>query len=150
ALRIGLGADRLLPAGSMLALALVITALVMAPVAEACVGQLERIGRYEVLVAAPLDHANAVLEPLWRFLETHAKPAEIVLFAELSARGGDEPVVLAPAFLLSELGGGLELAVMILLPFVVGELICAQVLILLGVGNTPTGVIALPAKNLLF
>lgn len=150
ALRIGLGADRLLPAGSMLALALVITALVMAPVAEACFVQLERIGGYQALVAAPLDHVGGVLEPLWKFLETHAKPAEIELFAELSEGSGDDPVVLAPAFLLSELGRGLELAVMILLPFVVVDLICAQVLVLLGLVNTPTGMIALPAKILLF
>src|SRR5690606_32736416 len=88
--------------------------------------------------------------PLWEFLVVHARPGELELFAELSGRGGDEPLVLAPAFLLSELGRGLELAVMILVPFVVVDLICAQALVLLGLSNTPTAVIALPGKILLF
>jgi flagellar biosynthesis protein FliP len=150
ALRIGLGAERLLPTGSMLALALVITALVMAPVAEACLIVFEGLGGYAALAAAPLELGARVLEPLWEFLATHAKPEEIELFAELAGRDGGDPLVLAPAFLLSELARGLELAVMILLPFVVVDLICAQVLVLLGLTNTPTAVIALPAKILLF
>ncbi len=150
ALRIGLGADRLLPPGSMLALALVLTALVMAPVAEACVAGLEQVGGYEAVVAAPLELGARMLAPLWEFLAAHAEPEEVELFAELSGRGGDDPLVLAPAFLVSELGRGLGLAVMILLPFVVVDLICAQVLVLLGLSNTPTAVIALPAKLLLF
>ena len=43
-----------------------------------------------------------------------------------------------------------EEAVMILVPFVVVDLICAQLLVLLGLSTTPTTVIALPAKILLF
>jgi flagellar biosynthesis protein FliP len=150
ALRLGLGAERLLPAGSMLALALVITALVMAPVTEDCLAALEAVGGYPALAAEPLALGTRVLEPLWEFLAVHAKPEELELFAGLAGRGEDEPLVLAPAFLLSELGRGLELAVMILLPFVVVDLLCAQVLVLLGLSNTPTAVIALPAKILLF
>jgi flagellar biosynthesis protein FliP len=150
ALRIGLGAERLLPAGSMLALALVVTALVMAPVVEAGLAALEGVGGYAALVAAPLEHGNALLGPLWEFLAEFAKPEEVELFADLSERSGDDPLVLAPAFLVSELGRGLELAVMILLPFVVVDLICAQVLALFGLMNTPTAVVALPAKILLF
>ncbi|MFO7561655.1 MAG: flagellar type III secretion system pore protein FliP [Enhygromyxa sp.] len=150
ALRIGLGAERLLPAGSMLALALVITALVMAPVAEDCLAELVGLGGYSALAAAPLELGPRVLDPLWEFLAVHAEPEEIDMFAELAGRGGDDPLVLAPAFLLGELGRGLALAVMILLPFVVVDLICAQVLVLLGLGNTPTAVLALPGKILLF
>jgi flagellar biosynthesis protein FliP len=150
ALKLGLGADRLLPPGSILALALTITALVMAPVAEACVLALARVGGYEAVAADPLELGTAVLGPLWDWLAAHADPREIELFAELAGRDGDDPLVLAPAFLLSELGRGLGLAVMILTPFVVVDLICAQVLVLLGLANTPTGTIALPSKILLF
>lgn len=150
ALKIGLGADRLLPPGAILALALTITALVMAPVAEACLSALARVGGYEALAANPLELGAAVLGPLWDWLMVHADPDEVELCAELAGRGGDDPLVLAPAFLLSELARGLGLAVMILTPFVVVDLICAQVLVLLGLANTPTAVIALPAKILLF
>jgi type III secretion protein R len=150
ALRHGLSAERLLPFGSMLALALVITALVMAPVAEACLTALELAGGVEALTAAPLELGRELLAPLWEFQRTHAEQDQLELFAELSGRAIDEPVVLVPAFLVSELGRALELAVMILIPFVVVDLMCAQVLVLLGLSTTPTTVIALPAKILLF
>jgi flagellar biosynthesis protein FliP len=150
ALRHGLSAERLLPFGSMLALALVTTALVMAPVAEACLTALELAGGVEALTAAPLELGGELLAPLWEFQRAHAEQEQLELFAELSGRAVNEPVVLVPAFLVSELGRALELAVMILIPFVVVDLICAQLLVLLGLGTTPTTVIALPAKILLF
>jgi flagellar biosynthesis protein FliP len=150
ALRHGLSAERLLPFGSMLALALVITALVMAPVAEACLTALELGGGVEALTAAPLELGLELLAPLWEFQRAHAEQDQLELFAELSGRTIDEPVVLVPAFLVSELGRALELAVMILIPFVVVDLICAQLMVLLGLGTTPTTVVALPAKILLF
>lgn len=150
ALRLGLGAERLLPYGSMLALALVVTGLVMAPVAEACLVALDLVGGIEAVIVAPLRVGDEVLAPLWQFVAEQADPKQIDLFAELSERGPDQPMVLVPAFLLSELARGLQLAVMILLPFVVVDLICAQVLVLLGLNQTPTAVVALPAKILLF
>jgi flagellar biosynthesis protein FliP len=150
ALRHGLGAERLLPFASMLALALVITALVMAPVAEACLTALELGGGTAALMAAPLELGRELLAPLWEFQRAHAEQEQLELFAELSGRAIEEPVVLVPAFLVSELGRALELAVMILIPFVVVDLICAQLLVLLGLPTTPTTVVALPAKILLF
>lgn len=150
ALRQGLGADRLLPFGSVLALALVLTAVVMAPVIERCALALELGGGVEALIDAPLEHGRALLGPLWEFLALHADDDEVALFAELSGGRDDDPSVLVPAFLLSELGRGLSLAVMILLPFVVVDLICAQALVLLGLANVPPPVIALPAKLLVF
>lgn len=150
ALRLGLGAERLLPYGSMLALALVVTGLVMAPVAEACLVALDLAGGIEAVMAAPLQVGDEVLAPLWQFLADQADPKQVELFADLSERAPEQPAVLVPAFLLSELARGLQLAVMILLPFVVVDLICAQVLVLLGLNHTPTAVLALPAKILLF
>ncbi|PRP91503.1 Flagellar biosynthetic protein FliP precursor [Enhygromyxa salina] len=150
ALRLGLGAERLLPFGSILALALVLTALVMAPVAYECLDALELAGGIAAVELAPLERGPEILAPLWNFLAEHAKPGELELFAELSGQAPEQPVVLVPAFLVSELGHGLALAVLILLPFVVVDLICAQVLVLLGLNQTPTAVIALPAKILLF
>jgi flagellar biosynthesis protein FliP len=150
ALRHGLGADRLLPTSSMLTLALVVTAVAMAPVLAACVEVLTELGGVEALRAAPLELGARVLEPLWSFLAEHAGEADLELFADLCEGEVDEPAVLVPAFLVGELRAALELAVMILLPFVVVDLICAQVLVLLGLANTPTVVIALPAKILVF
>lgn len=150
ALRTGLGADRLLPLAAVLGLALVLTALVMAPTAEACASALELAGGLEALTAAPWTTGATLLEPLWGFLADHAATREVELFAELGGFDPSSPLTLVPAFLISELGRGLELGVMILLPFVAVDLICAQSLVLLGLANTPPQVVALPAKILLF
>lgn len=150
ALRLGLGAERLLPFGSMLALSLVITALIMAPVAQACLTALELVGGVAALTSAPLELGAEVLAPLWEFQRAHAEHDQLELFAELSGRPLEEPAVLVPAFLVSELGRALQLSVMILIPFVVVDLICAQLLALLGLGTTPTSVVSLPAKITLF
>ena len=91
-----------------------------------------------------------MLAPLWEFQRGHAEREQLELFADLSGRPLEEPTVLVPAFLVSELGRALSLCVMILIPFVVVDLICAQLLVLLGLTTTPTSVIALPAKILLF
>lgn len=152
ALRSGLSAERLLPLSSMLALALVITAIVMLPTARACLAQLELAGGAAALDAAPFTTAARVLEPLWTFMAEQVEPADLELFGELAGAELEpsHPARLAPAFLLSQLRAGLALAAMILLPFMVVELICAQALVLLGLSNVSTSAISLPAKLLLF
>jgi flagellar biosynthesis protein FliP len=150
ALRTGLGAEALLPFGSMLTVALVLTALVMAPIGEALWLGFEDAGGVEGLGHASLDTWFSLLEPLRGFLSEHAEPEDRRLFAELAGSTTEHPVALVPAFLIGEIGRGLELAVMILLPFVIVDLIAAQTLALLGLAQTPTSVLALPAKLLLF
>lgn len=150
ALRMGLGAERLLPLASIFALALVLTALVMAPVGEAMLELLTAAGGVEGLAGEPAPRWAELLAPLREFLARHADADQLQLFAELSGRGPDDALSLVPAFLVSELAAGLELALWILLPFVVVDLIAAEVLALLGLQHTPTAVIALPAKILLF
>jgi len=150
ALRTGLGAEALLPFGSMLALGLVLTSLAMAPIGEALWLGFEDAGGTAGLANASLAGWLELLEPLRGFLSEHADPDDLELFAELAGRSIDHPVALVPAFLIGELGRGLELAVMILLPFVVVDLLAAQVLALVGLSQTPTSVLALPAKILLF
>lgn len=151
AVRQGLSADRLLPVSSMLALGVALTAVVMAPVASACAEAL----------AALLDASAAgegvalgqwlgTLEPLRGFMATHTDPAELERLATASERGVDDPLILVPAFLVSELGAGLQLAVLVLLPFVVIDLIVAEVQALLGLQQTPSVTFALPAKVLVF
>ncbi len=150
ALRTGLGADRLLPFGSMLALTLVLTALAMAPVSDALLLALAEQGGAAGLLERPASAWLDALAPLSEFMRMHASEDDRLLFAELAGRSPDDPLALVPAFMIAELGRGLELAVLVLLPFVVIDLICAELLALLGLGQTPTSVIALPAKLLIF
>jgi flagellar biosynthesis protein FliP len=150
ALRTGLGAEALLPFGSMLAVSLVLTALAMAPIGEALWLNFEDAGGVAGLATASPSAWLELLDPLREFLVAHASDEDRELFAELAGSSPESPLALVPAFLIAELGRGLELAVMILLPFVVIDLIAGQVLVLLGLSQTPTQVLALPAKLLVF
>lgn len=151
ALRQGLGAERILPLASVLALGLVITAVVMAPVVEASVAAVDGLGGPAVLAeASSFELWTQVLDPLRQFLTRHAAPEELERFASLAEVEADSDAALIPAFLLSELRAGFGLAVGILVPFVVIDLIAAELLVLLGLQHTPTKVVGLPAKLLLF
>jgi flagellar biosynthesis protein FliP len=141
ALRIGLGAELLLPWSAVLALALVVSAVIMGP-ALMSVGPL--LG--DVASASPEE----VLAPLSRFLSQNTSAAELEFFRELQGLDAEHPLVILPAFLVSELGKALHLAVLILLPFALLELVVAQIFTLMGLPGQPLALVTLPLKVLLF
>lgn len=149
ALRIGLGARELLPFGIVAALATLVTALIMAPVFSDTWTAVELGGGFEALWREPGRWFD-VLAPLQAFLERHASGEELSFFADLGARAEDDPLVLVPAFMVTELSEALHVAVLILLPFVVVDLLLAEVLTLLGLPQVPVATVAMPAKVLLF
>ncbi|MCY1056089.1 hypothetical protein [Nannocystis sp. SCPEA4] len=141
AIRVGLGAESLLPWSAVFALSLVVTAVIMGPVA------FETAAMYGT--GAPLDVA-ALFEPLASFLGRHADPAEVDYFAGLNAVGPAHPLALVPAFLVTELGEALQMAALILFPFVLVDLILAQLVALIGLSGQVQPAVALPVKVLLF
>lgn len=98
------------------------------------------------------------LEPLRTFLRAHSGTAEIATFSELASKGdaaavaarSNELWVLAPAFVTSELKAAFAIAVLLLLPFMLIDVLVAVGLGAVGLpGLTPQSV-ALPLKLLLF
>lgn len=150
ALRIGLGARELLPYGVVFALALLVTAIIMAPVAGGMFAALERLGGLPALGRLDWTDFWAVLDPLRTFLSEHASEYELSFFSELGGRPESDPQVLVSAFLVTELGEGLHVAVLILLPFVIVDLLLAELLTLVGIQHVPVATVALPTKVLLF
>lgn len=160
ALRVGLGAEVLLPWSAMLALALVITGVVMTPVALDTVAAIEAAGG----TAALLDPAHAtgaaaggsaipwdsVTAPWLDFLGRHAAADERRLFAELQQVDPLDPRAVVPGFLVTELSEALHMAVLVLLPLVLVDLVVVQVLTLLGLSAAPGPRVTLPLKLLLF
>ena len=150
ALRNALGAPDV-PSGAVVtALALALSVYVMAPVferAEAEVGKVEGQG------VAPL--LAAVREPLRGFLSRHAGPSEKSMFVELAKEQGrsaqpNDLAVLWPSFALSEMKRAFQLGFYLFLPFLVLDLVVAQVLLALGVSGLDPQRVALPFKLLLF
>jgi type III secretory pathway component EscR len=149
-LRLGLSAEALLPYGAVLALGLIVTAVIMLPVGVEVATAIELGGGLETLLAAPANDWLPVFEPLRGFLERHADPDELSFFAQLQGSPSQSPLALIPAFLVTELTEALQMAVLIIVPFVIVDLLVAQVLTLLGLAQQPLPLVTIPLKVLLF
>ncbi len=150
ALRVGLGAELLLPWSAVFALSLAVTAVVMGPVAAASLEALAVAGGIENLTQGPGSQIAAVLAPLLEFLTRHADAAELGFFVELQSVPAEHPLALVPAFLVTELSEALQISLIILVPFVLVDLVVAQVLLLLGLGAASQPLVSLPLKIALF
>lgn len=147
----------------ILALAAVLSAVAMAPVGTAIAARgapiVTRAGELDTptLVA---EGVAAVAEPLRSFLRQNATPKETTRFLALAkaARPAEtrdavtdkDFAVILPAFVVSELNRAFALGVAIFLPFLVLDLVVANVLVAAGLASLSPGQVALPLKLLLF
>ncbi len=150
ALRVGLGAERILPWGAVFALAVVMTGVIMAPIGLSLFAGIEASGGVEGLSGAGVEVWQRALAPLSEFMTRHAAVGELEFFAELQGLGQGHPLVLIPAFLVTELGEAFVMAVLILVPLVAVDVLLAQVFVLIGLPGQPLPLVALPMKLLLF
>ena len=155
--RSALGTQQAPPTVVLTGLAAVLSLLVMGPVAEAMLARI----RAERLPSAPGPEMLRVLsgaaEPLRAFLLEHGSPE---LRAELAAlsrelRGGAEVsetdlAVVAPTFVLTELKQAFQIGFLIFLPFLVVDMVVANVLLALGMQSLSPSQVSLPFKVLLF
>lgn len=157
--RSALGAPQIPPSTAVTGLALLLTLVVMSPIAESSwhlaravpAGGVERT----------LQAAKAATEPLRGFLSRFANPGDRRTFLELARRarsgpgverddvGEDDFVVLAPAFAISELRRAFTIGFLVFLPFLVVDLLVANVLLALGLTQLSPTSVALPFKLLL-
>jgi type III secretion protein R len=158
-LRSALGVPQVPPNAAVTGLALLVTLLVMQPVAAACWTRWQESpaprGPEETLAAG----ARAA-EPLRAFLARFAAPGDRRAFALLAARARGAPPppedgvedgfgVLAPAFVVSELRRAFTVGFLIFLPFLVLDLAVASVLLSLGLTQVSPSAVAVPFKLLL-
>jgi type III secretion protein R len=135
----------------------------MAPVGTRIMERAEPILREpaaEPSTTLVLRLAEAVRDPLQNFLKANASERERLRFFEVAKRarpeaerdqvGAEDFVVLAPAFVITELAEAFAIGFAIYLPLLVIDLVVANVLLALGMQMmTPTQV-SLPFKLLLF
>jgi type III secretion protein R len=165
-LRNALGASEIPSAAIITALAAILSAYVMAPVATQMLARSAsagaRVDMRDPLAAgsrgALLEAVSAASEPLAGFLDRNAGSAEKKLFLDLARRSrasdpgitaGDIFVVL-PAFLITELKEAFQIGLLVLLPFVIIDLVVGSILVAVGMSTLAPAVIALPFKLLLF
>ena len=147
----------------LLALAAVLSAVAMAPVGSAIVARgapvVARAAEADT-VALVTDGIAAVEAPMRKFLADNADPKEVVRFAalakaarppELRAAVTDRDFgVLVPAFIVSELTRAFLLGFAVLLPFLVLDLVVANLLVAGGLASLSPAQVSLPLKLLLF
>lgn len=155
--RSALGAPQVPPSSAVTGLALLLTLVAMAPVLEASWEALPREPPprgAEALLAA----AGRAAAPLRAFLVRHARPDDRRAFLDLAHRarpalappGEEDFAVVAPAFVVSELRRAFTMGFLLYLPFLVVDLLVANVLLALGLTQLSPTSVALPFKLLLF
>lgn len=154
--RSALGAPQVPPSTAVTGLALVLSALVMAPVAEEA-WALARSAPPERGVAGAVAALGRAATPVRAFLARHARPDDRATFQDVAARlrpGAPPPAddgfaVLAPAFVVSELRRAFTIGFLVFVPFLVVDLVVSNVLLALGLTQLSPTSVALPFKLLL-
>jgi type III secretion protein R len=156
--RSALGAPQVPPGTAVTGLALALSFLVMAPVAEraAALGA-ARPG--EVGVAGAATRLARAAGPVREFLARFARPDDRGAFLDVARRlrpgegpapAEDDLAVLAPAFVVSELRRAFTIGFVVFVPFLAVDLVVANVLLALGLTQLSPTSVALPFKLLLF
>lgn len=158
--RSALGAPQVPPSSAVTGLALILTLLVMAPVAEDCWAVASAVPVHGEGIEATLSRIRQGVEPLRAFLSRQTRAEDRQTFLELSlelgrsrarpAPGIEDWAVVAPAFAISELRRAFTMGFLIFLPFLVVDLLVANVLLALGLAQLSPTSVALPFKLLLF
>ncbi len=167
-LKSALGAAQIPPSQIITGLALILTIYVMAPTGErmyhAVEPELNRGAGADLLsgqsVEALVAAADKAKEPMREFLLRHASARDRGVFAALALRmrtgaarasvTDRDFLVLVPAFLASELRRAFEMGFLIFIPFLVVDLVIANLLVALGMPMLSPTTVSLPFKLLLF
>ncbi len=172
-LRNALGTQAVPPNQVITGLAFILSLFIMTPVARNMYQDAGSIGNTrdifsEASVKNLFDAVDRGKEPLRRFLAKHAHAQDRLLFMNLGARleeGNKNPgtpaanvprpdkdyfQVLIPAFVTSQLKEAFEAGFLIFLPFIVIDMVVANVLLAMGMNMLSPSVISLPFKILLF
>lgn len=157
--RNAMGANGIPSSSVVFALSVALTLLAMAPVIDriserAANDPATQQGDDTAKLGALLSVAK---EPVRAFLKANTASNEVQRFAAVAAKTSrsnvpqdDSFAVLAPAFVVSELTRAFVMGVALLLPFLVIDLIVANVLSALGTTNLNATHVSLPMKLLLF
>ena len=152
--RQSLGTQNVPPMQVILALSLLLTGVVMAPIAQ----------RIDQEALSPYMNQEINEDELWSrsstimrtFLLSQTREADLLAFYELSntelptTEEKVDLVLLVPSFMISELRTGFEMGFLIFLPFVLVDLVVASILTSMGMVMLPPTMVSTPMKILLF
>lgn len=152
-LKTAMGTQQVPPAIVLVGMALVLTMYTMSPV----FGEI-----YETTMPLINQKADVVqildkgADPLKRFMMRQTRQSDIEVFLAMSRKEAPESPEdldlweVAPAFMLSELRTSFEIGFVIFIPFILVDLVVANVLLALGMMMLSPTIISLPFKILIF
>lgn len=153
-LRSAMGTQTVPPGQLLVALAVLLTGVVMHPVLE----ETNRVA-LQPYFAGQIDQSKAyslAIEPFRGFMLRNVREQDLTTFAQMSGiesvRDESElpTVVVVSAFVVSELRTAFQMGFVLYLPFVVVDVVVASVLMSLGMFMLPPMMISMPLKLLLF
>ncbi|QRK04111.1 type III secretion system export apparatus subunit SctR [Archangium violaceum] len=158
--RSAMGTQQAPPTIVLTGLAAVLTGHIMAPVMERMYDAGQAVYQDVGSGAQILGAAGEVTEPLRVFLVKHGSPEERARFMELARElrppeeaeqvHEDDLFVVIPAFVITELKEAFQIGFLVFLPFLVLDMVIANVLLALGMQSLSPSQVSLPFKILLF
>lgn len=146
----------------VMALATALTLIAMAPVGQRILDKVTPLvtGGKQDTTALVERGIEAVRDPMRDFLEKNASPKEQARFFDVARQARPEAerakvarndlTVLVPAFVVTELSEAFAIGFLVYLPFLVIDLVVANVLLALGMQMLNPTQVSLPFKLLLF
>ncbi|MDQ6767705.1 MAG: flagellar type III secretion system pore protein FliP [Candidatus Eremiobacteraeota bacterium] len=152
-LRAALGSAALPPNTVIVALAIMLSAAIMAPVFATI--ERDALTPYQLHRISASQALQRAEKPLRSFMARQTRAADIRAFSRIAraqpSRAAEVPFfVLAPAFLISELRTAFAMGFALALPFAAIDIVVAIVLMSLGMFMVSPNAISLPLKLLLF
>ncbi len=166
-LRNALGTQQIPPNQVITGLSLILTIFIMTPVAEKMYAEAGDFGNSEAIfsersVSEIFEASKRGREPLRQFLERHAHKEDRGLFYDwarkIAQRNGNNPDdikfdefrVLIPSFVTSQLTEAFSIGFLLFIPFLIIDLVVANILQAMGMFMLSPTIISLPFKLLLF
>ncbi len=153
-LKQAMGTQQVPPSMVLVGLALILTFYTMSPVFG------EMYTAVNPLLNNPksnvMDIMNKGVVPLKQFMMRQTREEDVRIFLEVSRKKAPDSVnelsiwEITPAFMLSELRTSFEIGFVIFIPFVIIDLVVANILMALGMMMLSPTIISLPFKILIF
>ena len=152
-MKTAMGTQQVPPSMVLIGLSIILTIYTMSPTFDAMykAGQVPYQKNGDIVMAI-----KAGSEPLKEFMLKQTRQSDLAFFVEKTR--GEAPEVaedltlweVAPAFILSELKTAFEIGFIIFIPFVVLDIVVANILLALGMFMLSPTIISLPFKLLIF
>jgi len=159
-LRNALGVQQVPPNLVINGFAIVLSVYIMYPTAQVMVENVSTVEDISSSTSNMIEAANVAKEPLKEFMLKHTAPREREYFYNTMQRlmpeesvedvESDDLVVIVPSFIVSELSSAFQIGFLLFLPFIVIDLVIANILMAMGMMMLSPTIVSLPFKLLLF